>query len=607
MRCVYFSTLAFLLAFGARLGEGLASESLNDDQSDSLINLPLIVKQGTPGEVLSEDVILPAQKGPLRSNSTSGFIQNSLQNQMALPVSDYGKPGNLAQLKGLGASAEELDVQAFGISLNPPQGGGFNLSLFPQFLWSQYQFQNGPSLNGLNPTAASGTLMLTPWSAAAIHQPGLGGRGLQFASTGGIFQTSVAAREGSRVAAVAGYSGDQVRGPSAGLSAQWGAAEPGRRYQGQFHLLATDLNAQTPGPTYAFSPSATTRTARVIPVIQNDFRFGSSSLLKTSLFFDSAWLHYENEERDFFATSLTRQWGGSQVFLTGDWKFGFQYRQVYYSDHYQLIPSQNFSTLQVSRILEWSTLLIEPNLQGIWASGFGFLPQGSLGVRREFRQGSRNVEALFLRGTVSHRLPSLLDRFYSDLYFTGNPSLKTELDWTGTVGGEVNFNTFQGSLQFYTQWRKDARVLLGPTVTNLGDARVSAVLLQENFQLSPQINFFNSDTFTNSRLSVTKGAFPYLPALIHVTGVQFHSKKDPEKWSVSTNLRIFTSQLTQVVSSASNETLGGYGIIDMGAQAQVWKGIYFATRVENLFNRSVEVVRGYPLQRALSITLGGEL
>ena len=158
--------------------------------AESEVILPLITKTGAPAEVLMDDPIVPARKGKVSLNSAAGSIQNSLQNQLPIPITDSGKPGNLGQVRGFGPSAEDVDVQAFGLSLNPPQGGGFDLSTFPQFLWSSFNFQSGPALNSMNQSAASGTLRLIPWSVQALKESGSGARGTEFFSNLEVNQIS---------------------------------------------------------------------------------------------------------------------------------------------------------------------------------------------------------------------------------------------------------------------------------------------------------------------------------------------------------------------------------------------------------------------------------
>src|SRR4051812_43188759 len=81
------------------------------------IRLPPIIKEG---EIQGDDgdPIVPTYSGTTRQNGANGTIQNTIQNQLALPIIE-SKPGVPVQIKGQGLSSEEFDIQAFGISLNP--------------------------------------------------------------------------------------------------------------------------------------------------------------------------------------------------------------------------------------------------------------------------------------------------------------------------------------------------------------------------------------------------------------------------------------------------------------------------------------------------------
>ncbi|MGZ3707884.1 MAG: hypothetical protein ACXWPM_03500, partial [Bdellovibrionota bacterium] len=162
---------------------------VSPSQADTEISLPPIVKEGTPGEVLMEDPIVPALGDSTRLDSGSGSVLHQLANEIPLAAPDPGRVG-FAQFRGFGKSAEDTDVQAFGIPLNSPLGGGLDQSIFPQFLWSDYRFQAGPSLGAFDPRANAGTLTFIPWTERALDEPGVGGRASQLYSSAGVAGTS---------------------------------------------------------------------------------------------------------------------------------------------------------------------------------------------------------------------------------------------------------------------------------------------------------------------------------------------------------------------------------------------------------------------------------
>ncbi len=578
-----------------------------------------IIKEGTPGEVLIEDPIVSPLSGGTSLSSGAGSIQNSLQNQMAIPITDYGRAGQLAQIRGFGFSSEDVDVQVLGVSVNPPQGGGFDLSVFPQFLWAGYRFQLGPALNALNQTASTGTLSLVPWTSAALTQSGFGGRAVVFSSSLGVYQVSAAIRSGdrafeesedlNRVAVLAGYSTGNAVGPSGSLSSRWG----GERYRGSLHLLGTDLDVQTLGSSDAPTPLARTRNIRFVPVIQNDFRVTHRSLLKTSLVYDWGFLGYQDPSMGGSRSqSYFQQWSLQTVYLFDVWKVGVSSRQVAYrsqstygaSDSSFQTPLQNVGNLQVSREMEWGGAMVVPTFQGIWVTNYGFLPEGSLGVRSEWGNGAQVSQALFGRASFSRRTPTLLDRFATFVDFVGNPDLQTETDWTGQVGAERRGQKVEGNAQAYVQLKQNARVYTGATVNNLNDAFIFALTGTGVVHLMPQMEGTFSATASKSRLILTGYDFPYVPNFLGLAGINVHDSHEKRQWEWTAVARFSSSQVT---SAVKGESLPGYFTLDTGFQFTGLPGLRLAVRVENLLDRTIERVRGYPMGRSVSVTLAGEI
>ena len=578
---------------------------------DTDIKLPPIVKTGTPGEILLDDPIRDPLVGETFLNAGSGSIQNSIQNQIALPLADYGRPGNAAQVRGLGPSAEDVDVQSFGISLNPPQGGGFDLSVFPQYLWSSFQYQSGPSLNALNPSAASGTLTLVPWSVASLRAGDEKRRATEFYSTAGVNQVSAAGTDGKNVSAVAGYSSLKVRGPSSGFSSVWGRQDGSLvGYQGEFHFLASDLDSDSLGSVSYSTSQAHIRNTRLIPVLQNNFKLGPSNSLKTSLFYDWGYLGYEDPDlvTGSFSRSYIQQWGSENVYLNGPWKLGLSARQVRYRTTSSFssfeIPIQTLGHIQVSRAMGNDVWLFEPTVQGVWVTGYGLLPQGSLGLRRDWDHARRG---LFSRFSISHRLPTLLDRYSDSINgmtpFKGNPDLKTETDWTGLVGADWKGNRFHSNLQVQVQRRKDARVSVQSTVTNLGDASLVALSAGGSYTGLDFAEISDSITSSYSLIDLTGTPFPYVPSLLNVLSWSVFSPQKASRWTWTSSLRFSTLRWVDV---STGSQLSGYVVMDSQLKFQVGENISLVGRAENVFDRTLEYIKDYPVGRVLSVMVSGE-
>jgi hypothetical protein len=346
------------------------------------------------------------------------------------------------------------------------------------------------------------------------------------------------------------------------------------------------------------------QTTRVIPVVQNDFRISSSGLLKTSVFYDYGRSGYEDPDTSFTYVGTSQQWGFQSTYLTGDWKLGFSGKQVSLETEVFSVtsatPQQTIGNLQVSRDIQFGSILVEPLVQGVWITGLGLLPQGSLGARKEW---DGQTKAIYTKGIMSRRVPTLLDRYGRSANFIGNPDLQTELDWTGVLGGELKGKGWESGVQGYAQLRQNARVLVGNSVSNLEDAQVFAVTGKGRVSLSENLDLSNALTYSQSKILATGNEFPYVPALFDVVGFSVHSAKNPARWEWNTAVR-FSS--TKTYSSSSTATIPGYGVVDTGFQVGLGSGVSLAGRVENVFNRSYELIKDYPIGRIASLSLSGE-
>lgn len=565
--------------------------------AEETIQLPTIVKEDLAGDLLLEDGVIPVKKGAVVPNSSSGTIQNSFENQVPLTTTNYGNAGGVGQILGLGSSTQDVDVQALGVSLNPPEGGGYDLAGFPQFLFSGFQFQAGPSVNAFNPSASAGTLSLTPWSSKVLHESGTALGAHEFYSTLGLNQLAAHFRKEETVAIVAGYSNINVVGPSAGLSAQWSR----EKYRGVVHFLGSDMTTQVPGPTTSRTPNATQRTSRAIPVLQNDFQVWNDSLFKTTLFYDWGFVDYEEPDSAYSYKTYSKQWGLETAFLTGAWKFGVSARQVSYNGSSFVAPLQSIGNLQASREIEFGSILLEPRVQGVWVTGLGFLPQGSLGIKKSWDGGR---ESLYSRWSYSQRVPTLIDRYGVFSTFVGNPDLKTETDWTGILGGEITEKTYEAGLQLYGQYRQAVRVPSGMTVTNMQDAYVAAIMPFGKVALSNFIDIYDTMTFSESYIQGAGSRFPYTPFYKNILGWSFHtSGKRTLDWS--TSFRVASDAIDRNWSGAIS-TLPGYGVVDSAVRWNFWSSMNLAFRMENIFDKTIEYVKGYPTGRAFSVMLSGD-
>jgi outer membrane cobalamin receptor len=243
--------------------------------------------------------------------------------------------------------------------------------------------------------------------------------------------------------------------------------------------------------------------------------------------------------------------------------------------------------------------LIQPSFQLTGVSRIGVLPSGSLGARAEY-----GAAATFARLSFSRRFPSLTDRYYQmPGFFSGNPSLQAEEDWTSILGEEFHRGIFDATFQAYLQTRQNAQVQTVSSgvysVTNQGTANIYSLLMQ--FAVHPQnwLDLSSETTYSHSHIDQTGGAFPYVPDWISLLGVSVHQLK----WSVRGIARFSTSAL----ASTRGDRVAGYGYFDLEARGKIMDRLELSGRVENLLDQAVELVRGYPLGRTFSLVAIGQL
>jgi hypothetical protein len=611
---------------------------------EGALELAPIFKAGTPGDVLMADPVVPARRGESDLDSGSGSIQKGLSDSLPFSVLGTGLPGGIAQFRGVGRSAEDTDVQSLGIPLNAAQGGGFDLAIFPQFIWSGYEYQLGPALGTFDPRGTSGSLTLIPWSAMALSEERVAprARATAFYSSAKLGQISVAGRDGSgRAAAVVGESLGDARGPSLAVGGRV-RGDGGRAVT--LHLLATDLDVSTPGPG-GFSPDAHQRTARVIPVVQGDLPFGDLTLLKTSVYYDWSYLRYDDPSASALPQSQDRiqQLGTENVLLYDSWKWGAGVRGVKYQTLGHDDLSEAVANLQVSRSFEEGAILIEPTLRGVGVSRYGVLPEASLGVRRELEGGGRDVgegvrggedalsssrenASVFARAGLSRHFPSLVNRYYSlagsSGYpgFQGNPALEPEHDWTLTTGMELRRRALDVSVQFYAQYADDAQVRVPldgqtETVANRGQARILSMTPTLTVRPVGWLDVGGSFTVATSRVSETGLAFTGLPGALGLLSVGVHGREvggRPGGSSAASSAPRWQAHAVLRASSASVGDLRGnilppYQEVNLDASAWVWRNWSVSGRLANVFDRSVYFVPGYPsLGRTASALISAE-
>ncbi len=591
----------------------------------------------SPAEVWQEEGVeaSPSQNlDPLKGASTrgprgSGGVASDLRRITSLPVEENGKPGTLAQSRGVGRSADELDLQVFGLSLNPAQGGGSDLSLFPAFLWSSFRQSTAVGSSALDPRALGGSLSLTPWTESVLREPGGSvspGRWRVHQLASGLGQLQSAAGYGlpGRLAVQAGWLSGPARGAAGSLSADLGALLGGFKFQ----LLAVSQDVATDGTRSFPTPGARQKTDRLIPVLQWDVPLRSQTLLKVSAFGDAQNLRLTEASGALQSDDQSRQAGFQAVLLGDAGRVLVGARKATYRGVGFDSPAETLGRVRVVPALHrWLSLprerdRLEPELSLLSVSGLRPAWGAALGAR----SGSENGLSAFARISSEPRLPSLMDRFASYPGFSGNPGLSPERAWTlssglvltpGTESPELRAPGAPGSdswtygLKGLIQLRQDAQIASYPgTVENRGWARLrslqgSAERRWRSHGMLPSGFVRAEGTVTRSRVEEVSASFPLVPELSFrgTFGLEPLGGKTP--WEILLLTQMAGARSTSL--SASAGTLPGYALWDLQSRLSFGDRWVMSASIENLFDRPVELLAADPLPgRSVSFALTGE-
>lgn len=577
--------------------------------AETAVQLPRLIVEETSAESALLDPISEDQQVKVdRTTGTSGSIESDLRKASPLLVNRGGAgAGSFDQYKGYGKSAEDIDVQALGVPLNSALGGGYNLSTLPAFLWSGITIKNGPQFGAHASHSSTGSLILTPWTLAALRKEGRRLEVSQLVSNHRYGYLSVGGRF-EKEAALLGYSWGDWRGASGAFSRVWTASRV------QFHLLATRNRAVTPGSLSFPTPNAFLETTRFIPILQVD-RDLSRGTLKTSLYFDGQYQRTENPDLNSVTGGHTRAAGLSSVWLKNEWRLSLGAKRVSYRDESILPPTEVSGYFSVAREWDAGRWLLFPQLTLTGLRGYGVLPAGQMGARYEHRfgAGSTDVEgAFFVKVAHSPRFPSLQNRYLSAFGAIPNPGLRPEMTWTAQMGESVRLKRVRAQLSGFFQWRNEAHVTRssGGTfqVENQGRAEIAALTPEVEWQASKYISIRQALNWATSQISSTGQAFPFYP-----------------KWSGVTDIRIrflrgrALVQPSYRVTGASVDSAGsvvsGYGQLDVTSGIQIQnllknsiKSIRLSVSIQDLLDREGSDQAGVPTEgRTLALGIQATL
>lgn len=542
--------------------------------------------RGTPSGAWSSSSLIPSQQGELGS-SHPRTAQHWLEGETSLPVAEYGLPGGLTQFRGVGVSADDVAVEALGVPLNPPQGGGFDFSSFPTFVWSAYQLDMGLSTGLSGPAGPGGRLSLTPWTAHALEEPGAAYEVRSFWASSEHYELSVGHHRDKKIAAQLGMTDGVSRGGAGAFS--WKAVEGATgdgRVDVAIHLLGATTITETPGSTVFSTPRAFQTSHRMIPFAQMDSR-SSHALLKTSVYGDLHYLSYDDPDSGLVTRDHTNQVGAQAFWLLNPWRIGFSGRRTAFTRIGFDAPTEWATRLQGAWRSQLGALMIEPNATLDSVSRLAFWPGGGLTLKSG---------PAFAGIGLSYRFPSLVDRYYDVPFFSGNPALKPEKTGALRLGAQWDNESWGGRFEGFYELRQDLMLTeLGSTgryqVSNSSMGEVQAGLANGWRRVIGDLRVEGDLAATRSKIRDTGGEIPYLPALAVVLGLRWNPEQASTKWSFGSRVRAQNRTASSV--ERDSEKMPGHGIWNLDASYQLLD-LRVSAGIENVLNKKIEKVRYFP-------------
>lgn len=572
----------------------------------------VVIDDVSSSEALSLDPFIPRTRVELSPGTGNGSLNRRLLDALPFSGADQGTPGAMTQFRGVGRSTEDTNVQTLGVPLNPAQGGGFDLSSFPAYLWSSARFQLGLPQGAYDLRASSGTLTLVPWTEHALQDSDANQnvRAVRLTQNFArrLSQTSVGAHTLNarhaplQAAANLGYSQGVVEGPSGSLSARL-RANPSSMIQA--HVLATDLKAETPGPARYPTPDAFQRTKRIIPVLQSEWKLASKSHFRLSSFYDSGRLENFDPRSAYESWQASKQWGVEAAQTLDALRIGATFRRAHYESWSNdgnafRSPGESQSHASIARTLIWDEHWSgEPFLQGDWVESLGFYPGGGVAIRYDFDRPL----ALYARASSTPRFPTLIDRYftYAPMFgfkgFKGNAQLNPERNLSVLFGSEARAGALELRTEFFYQRKDDLQIrsplesdLSYDTMLNQGRGNLFVLTQMSDWKATPWLTPYLRATYARSEILETGAPFPFQPEWIGILGVDLHSERG------AFSVKLWNRAQSSVSSDLSGSVrLPGFSLWSAELALDVGSSFEFSFRAENLADRKAELSSGFPL------------
>lgn len=530
--------------------------------------------------------------------TASGSVAKNVGNQIPIPVLDSGRPGGNSQIRGLGKSAEELSVQTLGVSLNPAQGGGFDFSMLPSFLWADFQFST---------SSAGGRIQLTPWTALQMKESKTAGQryGMQFGSQGD-FQALAGASIPLKSSLLVGINSGNLNG----ISGSWsGKHIISPRNTLHAHLLATDHRAQMPGTVSFPTTRAHQRGKRWIPILNHNWTLNPQATLDSTAYWDGSELEFQDPDYGMSSRDFTRRFGMSQEYRWKNLTLNGTFDHLQYYQTGFRPPDENHGRLGIQQKIiirdrPTSILSISPHLELVHATSMESYPVANVMMHHDYYFDYNRKTNSFFQMSFSRRLPSLVDRYYNLPWYQGNPQLKPESVVTFSTGTKIHAKKLELSFQLQNQLRwatqvQTMRSVEGKenfhsstsnykilTMENRGKASVLSLIQQLKMPIASSLEINESTLISHSRIFHNNSEFPLLPRFTQLIGLTYRPITIAHGLQITTLLRAISSSASGVMS----KRIAGSASMDASIQYS-WHGqnerINTILYIENCLDRPI--------------------
>jgi len=561
------------------------------------------------------------------SDGSSRTIVHGLGVRSNVRVLESSSVGQPSTLLGTRRAAEEVDIQGLGgVSLSPPQGGGFDFSQYPRLLWDRLDFQESMVVEGVRDSKSlSATAQLSTWSEKVLNSPVQ--QASSEASSGRTYSAHRYAsnpRDPSQYDGVLGVGAPGVwagqvawsLGASQGLGAVWlGKVRPEHGFTDELEgrLLISQVSGKDIGSRTYPTPLTSRKTESAIPVL----RWSPRGTKKLRLELHSVWnqITYDSPEFATFSEDSSLQLAANaglpvtqRLSLNLGWRRA-QLNQRSIGESSPLEHQLTAAAVWVRNPGEADSLRLSGD--GIWTQLLGFHPSAAIAQSVSWGE----ARAWVLEGEFGYqsRFPSLLDRYYVlPGFYSGNSSLTPERGARVSLGTNYRAGQVGTGLKGTFEYRRNAIVRAGfESPENQGEALMRSIEWSTNWSLdSALLRFESALRWSSSEVGVARTPYPYLSEWQGGFGIHWGAPLNQAgDWSVTWE---GTAQSSRPVSTRAE--LPAFLLMDASAHVLVFKAprgeaLEAVLRIENLANEAqVELIADYPLPgRTVSLWLRGAL